>query len=63
VERNPSNRSVWFGSLQDFSRIPAQDRHIWDLVLSEPLVELIGQLGLDLDADDAALGLQRSSLE
>jgi hypothetical protein len=54
VQRHPLNRSGWFSPFQDFTRIPAQDRHIPEIVLLEPLVHFVRQLGLDLDADDAA---------
>ena len=58
-----SNRSGWFSSFQDFARIPAQDRHILESLLLEPLVDFVGELGLDLDADDAALGRGGRALE
>ena len=63
VERNPPKRSVGFRSFQDFSRIPAQNRDISEAVLLEPLVDLVRQLGLDLDADDAALRSDGRPLE
>lgn len=63
MDRHAANRSARVGSLQDFPRISLQNGHVGEAVSAESLVDLVSELGLDLDPDDTALRRNLGALE